>query len=374
MLRTVRFAVGFIPVALFCAGAAAQTVIRPPESTAGLNARWQWAAGEAVRRPAGCWVGYVIQKKMGRHSFIGRWDGDRDGRLPTLGEILGVPIPAGQTVPEGLGSGTTCEGSFTFGGSDSDSQVLKEIGILFHLPGGGRGKVDNAVVSNISLHVDLGGGEILWLGAGSQEESIDLLRSVYAQTSSEEARKTILLAAGCHTATDRVLGFLASVLTGSGESSLREEAAFWMGETNGSGAGALLEEAARHDRSESVREKAVFALSLLNDSAGTEALVRLASEKGDRDMRKNAAFWLGQRATRKAVASLHNIAMGDDDFDVEESALFALTQLPDNNGIDPLIAIARNHADPRIRKKAIFWLSQSDDPRALEAIEAIVRN
>jgi hypothetical protein len=376
MIRSIKIISLFLLATLVRGTSPSQTVLRPPESIREFTSRWNWAREEAIRWAFnnGYWVAYEIKKPMGRHSFIGSFHSDRKKNSPTLGDV--ISRPAGNeddfpTAQENLGN---IEGTFSFNDEKTDPVVIKEVAILFHYSGKGNGEIDEAVASNLSLHVDLYEDPIFWLGSADNGESIDLLTKAYSSAPLPAVRKKIIAAVANHPPSDKTFQFLKSILLGTEAESIREDAAFWLGESNDTQAIGLLEQTARQDRSEVVREKAVFAISQAADSGATESLIRLATREGDQEMRKKATFWLGQKAGRKAVASLRDMAMASDDVEIEKSALFALSQLPDNAGVEPLIGIARKHINREIRKQAIFWLSQCEDPRAIEAIIQMVRN
>jgi hypothetical protein len=356
--------------------ARSQNVFRPADSIRQLSSGWKWAQEEAAMRALdnGYWIAYAIKKPMGRHSFIGSYHSDRKRNAPTLGEVIGRSAGDEEQLTAPQENEGSFEGTFSFDNERPDPEVVKEVAILFHYSGHGIGEIDNAVVSNLSLHVDLAHDPLFWLDDAADGESIELLTTAYHSSALSEVRKKLVMAVAIHTPSDKSFQFLKSILLGTETGSIREEAAFWLGQSNDTKALALLEETARQDRSEDVREKAVFAISQMDDSAAVESLIRLATREGDQEMRKKATFWLGQKAGRKVVASLYDVAAGSDDLEVEKSALFALSQLPENTGVEPLISIAQKHANREIRKQAIFWLSQCDDPRAIEAITQIVRN
>lgn len=102
-------------------------------------------------------------------------------------------------------------------------------------------------------------------------------------------------------------------------------------------------------------------------------LIALARNDGNSDIRRNALFWLGQRAGEKAAAELRRAVDEDPEERVREHAVFAISQLPDERSVPMLIDLAKTHTSRGVRKKAMFWLAQKDDPRALDAIEAILQ-
>jgi hypothetical protein len=351
------------------------TVIRHTDTTSTLADRWAWATTGAGKRDDGngCWVGYSIVRRMGERSFIGSYYSDRRLNRPSLGELVtGMSVERPPDVPrDDFGS---MEGVMSFDEGNSPQRMVdKEVGLLFHVGARKGGEIDDLKVSNLSLHVDLGGDPLVWLGGAGYEESVTFLEGAFKRTESPEAKKEFMMAIGLHNESKRALEILKEVLLSSAGSDLREDAAFWIGQTNTDEARKILTETAWNDRSEDVREKCIFSVSQMEGDAGVDALIALAKGHRDGETRKHAAFWLGQKATEKAVGALKDVAFNDEDTEVQRNAMFALTQVDNGGGVDELIKIARTHPNPKIRKDAIFWLGQSEDPKALDVLVEIVK-
>ena len=92
------------------------------------------------------------------------------------------------------------------------------------------------------------------------------------------------------------------------------------------------------------------------------------------DVREQAAFWLGQSATREATAGLAEIVDADGSVEVQKAAVFALSQRDEPERIDTLIGVARTHANREVVRAAFFWLAESEDPRAIDFFEEVLRN
>ncbi len=356
----------------------AQPVVHCPDPALPLAARWTWALSEAKSGSADrCWIGYKIVKLMGEHSFTGSFSSDERQNRPTLCEVIGLgPCAHEETMGKSFYD-MNCSGTATE--SDGDRHpgriVPKEVGFLFEVSHASSGEpgVRRLKVSNLSLHVDLSAEPLIWLGGASDNESVMLLEQRFKDGGEVELQKSVLSAVGMHSPSDEVVRFLGEKLQGEDEPSLRETAAFWLGQTDSDEALRLLMKTAGSDRSEAVREHAVFAISQMDSSRSLDALVRLARGQGDRDVRRKAMFWLGQKASQKSISTLGEIAASSDDVDIQKQALFALTQIPDHGGIDQLISIAKTHPLPRVRKEAIFWLGESGDERALSALIDILK-
>ena len=58
-----------------------------------------------------------------------------------------------------------------------------------------------------------------------------------------------------------------------------------------------------------MRKQAVFALSQLDDGKGTPLLLRLLKETKDKEVRQQALFWLGQSDDPKAQDALEAVLL-----------------------------------------------------------------
>lgn len=357
----------------------AQPVIHYPGTEQKLHERWKWAAPEAERHAWNhpYWVGYSIEKLMGENSFTGSFYSDSRRNKPSLCEILAVgPCIQERAMSRSMHDVTMSEGTISFDDEKrSVKKIIKEIGILFEISNTSsmQESFNTIVMSNFSLHAETKNEPILWLGPADDSESITFLQTLYDRQQSEKIQLRIVETIGMHESSDMVIAFLSRVLQDAEQASVREESAFWLGQTNSDKVLKLLLTVAEKDKSKNVREKAVFAISEMEGDKGVESLISLAREGKDREVRSKAMFWLGQKASEKAIATLGEIAGNDEDTEIQKSALYALTQLPDDRGIESLINVATTHRNPRLRKEAIYWLGQSEDKRALDVLIDIVR-
>jgi HEAT repeat protein len=351
-------------------------VVRPPDGAAALQARFDWALGQAAKAGSGkaLWVGYSVEKLMSERSFIGSYDSRRFGLELTVADIL-----AGRKTPAAAGETGDVRSAAKAVLDDLEARrkperkVLKELGFFFKYEAGGKPALVEVGLANLDSRFDFEAAPLYWLGKGEAGESVPLIERLYAQAGNDEAREGLLAAAGCHDAPALAVPFLAKVLGGDGPVELRKNAAFWIGQQNDAKGLDILARAARADRSEEVREGAVFAISQVELPKAVDELIALAKGADKTDVRKQAVFWIGQLASEKAAPALEEFARKDGDIEIQEQAVFALSQLEGNQGVEPLIKLAKTHPDPRIRKKAIFWLGECDDPRALETLIAIIK-
>lgn len=352
---------------IWIGSAFSQDVVHLNDETKSLTERVASAHAEAHKKnfDRGYWIGYTIQRLMDQNTFIGTFYSSRNRNKPSLCEVVTGKSSLSDELPSMDDDGfTSSEGILSFDNVRA-KQVQKEVAILLHYDD--REAPDGAVVSNVALHVDLEGDPLIWIYEASDRQSIDFLSALFDKTEDQEAKEKLIMAVSMHQDTERSMTFLKRVLTDGKKSSFREEAAFWIGQTDRPEGLPLLVHAIDTDASPDVREKAVFSISQMNGEAATDALISLARSKRDEEIRNKAIFWLSQKATEKAVGALEDFA-DDENESVQKSAVFALSQLPDNAGIEPLIKLAQTHKSRRVRKEAIFWLGQSEDPRAVDVL------
>jgi hypothetical protein len=353
------------------AGSGKVTVTHAPDSISTLKAKWAWALESATNTKAnkGFYIGFSIRRMMGVNSFIGHWSSHRSEGEKTLNEIIyGVKI-AGPDSYWNKSVGETAR-IVLHRAKDKhkpEKKVAKDVAVLFRLrsPGSSFQEIE---VSNLSMTAHLEDGPLFWLGPAKNAESIPLLEDFYRREKDTDNKEDLLRAVAIHDDKARVFPFLKGVLTGNEPADLREDAAFWIGESQIPEAAKLLKNTALNDRSEDVREKAVFALYIHRSGEADDGLIYLAKNGKERNIRKKAIFWLGQKAVKRSAEILKDVVDNDKDTAVQKAAIFALSQLSGNKGVTSLIKIAKTHTSLAVRKKAIFWLSQSDDPRALDTI------
>jgi hypothetical protein len=313
---------------------------------------------------------------MGERSYIGSWNHDRSRSTePTIEEVLSGKKRLEPLMPRAERLSRTAREILDDLEMDraAEKKVWKDVAILLRYEGDGSKDPDKVEMSNFELNFDFQGLPLIWLGDASDDQSLTLLRGLYAGTKREETRKHVLAAVGIHNTPALVIPILESVLVSRDADELRKDAAFWIGQQDDPAALKVLRRAARTDRSCGVRKGAVFAISQVELEAAIDELIDLARTADNAGVRHEAVFWLGQRASKKAGAALVEFATKDGDSRVQEQAVFALSQLPENQGVEPLIKIARTHPNPHVRKKAVFWLGECHDPRALEALIAIIK-
>ncbi len=231
------------------------------------------------------------------------------------------------------------------------------------------GQTSQLKVVSPDCKLDAGGLRFVWINNVPAEASVAWLKTQVNSVHPDRALSAIAMHEGAvaDTALDE---FMAPTQT----ETIREKAAFWLGNSRGKHGIDVLKQVMANDPSGRVREKVVFALSESKEPEGIAAVIDAARNDKDPRVRGQALFWLAQKAGNKqAAAVIGTAATSDPNEQVKERAVFALSQLPQGEGVPMLIALARDNADPMVRKKAVFWLGQSKDPRALEFFAQVLK-
>jgi len=331
----------------------AQDVINYNGNEQTLAARWTWAVEKAGQTGLkNYWIVYTFQRLMPENSIIGPYyNGDKKGKK--LEQILypGRPVDYIESLKG--------EASMR-----SSKKVNKEVALLFDMSGD---QISDTDISTIDLYFKLQGKPLIWLGQFKEKESMNYISHIYKTAKSEDARETLITAAGMHSTVSESFTFLKDIIENDSNNDLRENAVFWIGQTENLQVIPYLKEIALSDRDDDVAEKAVFSIYNSDKNGALDAVIFLAQQARG-EIRKKAVFWIGQMAGKKALESLGDIVFSEEETDIQKQAVFALSQLDDNQGIPKLIKIAKTHPNPKIRKNAIFWLGESSDDRALDAL------
>ena len=252
-------------------------------------------------------------------------------------------------------------------------KVKKEVAVLFLFKPGLDKEPAKIRQSNMGLPFESNGEPIYWLGKTDENNSVLLLKGIFAAIKGDKTKRSLLSAIGCHSNSHQVIPFLAKVVNSDQPDTVRSKAAGELGDQDNPSAIDILLNTAKKDHSLDVRRKAVNALEDLDFPAAVDALIDIAKTANNTYIRQKAINTLGDVGSKKAADALNNIAFKDPDIDVQRKAVNAFEDLPHNEGVPYLINIAKTHSKPYIRKKALDCLSDIKDPRAFEAIKAIAK-
>jgi TolA-binding protein len=212
---------------------------------------------------------------------------------------------------------------------------------------------------------------VFWLGQSGGEAAAGALDSIL-RSSDDEAVQDKAIFALSQNSSPRALQSLRDYAMKAGASiKLREQAIFWLGQSNRGDNVEFLRSIYRTVRERELKDKIIFSIS---QGGGREAQRWLAEVAGDAnepiDARKSAIFWLSQSGA--ALPELFTLYDRMADREIREQLIFAYSQRRERGAVDKLVEIARSDPDRELRKKAIFWLGQSKDPRVPQIIEDIL--
>jgi hypothetical protein len=269
------------------------------------------------------------------------------------------------------------EGRFQNGSSTKDDTTA--LVVLARLTGG---VIDRVTFADVRCTVQAGTRTVYWIDDVRPPDSVTVLADVVRRAGKdvqqrseprhgpERARSGALavIALTDDPSSDRVLEELVAPEVSS---TVRRDAAFWLGAARGARGAQVIDRLSRTDGDEAFREHLTFVLTLTGD-AGMDRLIDLARHDASSRVRAQALFWVAQKAGERAVGTLAGAVDEDPDAEVRQRAVFAISQLPRDEGVPKLIALAGTHRDREVRKQAMFWLGQTGDARALAFFEQVL--
>ena len=227
-------------------------------------------------------------------------------------------------------------------------------------------------VCNLSYNYDLQGFPLVWLEIQDNRNSVNFLLSLYSNADELHTKKGLAAAIGSHTDQSEAASFLTKLISGSEDTELRKDAAFWLGMQNNSEALNVLKKVINSDDVLEVRKNAVWGIGYIQLPEALDELINIARHNSTNEPRKNAIYALGNKAVKKAEEALKEVIDNDPDIEIKKTAVYALANNSDNN-IPYLIKIAKTNPSIEVRKCAIYSLSNSEDERALEALIELTR-
>ena len=210
---------------------------------------------------------------------------------------------------------------------------------------------------------------VFWLGQSDDPEAVEFLVDL-ARGSSALAENAVFGLAQHHTPeANRALKAL--VTDQSVTAGVRENAIFWLGQSDDDGNVDFLRQAYRELDDPELKEKLIFSMSQMG---GDDEVTWLLAVAGDLDepteVRNNALFWAGQAdgAEDRLIAFYRDIT----DRDIKEQLIFVYSQADGDASLRQLMDIAGNETDHDLRENAIFWLGQSAAPEAMTFLEDLI--
>lgn len=360
-------------ICFVCLPLKAQSIVHYSGADDAIEAQWEWALQEGGNDTF--WIGYRIERLMGRRAFYGSF---RGGRIEKENSLYALIDEADNfdAVLNDIRLGWHYKGNraIRFHGDNKDEKrefILKEIGILIKYE---RGDLVEVQAGNMSMEFDLEGHTLFWLDRTNHENSITLLQEFVEQIADRDGQEDLVGLVGMHGKHPLVEQFAISILQNSAHPDLREQAAFVLGGQNTETALTALRNTIRNDESEDVQEHAIYALSQMSFPGAQDLLIELARNEPSKELRKKAIYGLGQIASRTALKFLEETIHDEGDAEVQNYAVHALAQFDPDTALPRLIKIANNHTHPKVRKSAIYMLGEIGNEEAVEALIEIVEN
>lgn len=259
------------------------------------------------------------------------------------------------------------ESNNNFRSSDGDHGTENSIDVLVRID---QGAIDNVRFAGSTCRLDAGGLSFTWLTGVNADDSVAWLASLV--TADRKHLEDEALSAIAMHQTAKATTALNTFASSANPPWLREKAGFWLGAGRGHEGYLALKKLAG-DPDPEFRKKVTFDLFVSHDEAAVDDLIHIAKSDDDTSVREQAIFWVGQKASKKAVATLKDVVENDPEVGVKKKAVFALSQLPKDEAVPELLHVAQTNPSPAVRKDAIFWLGQTHDPRALAYFEQILK-
>jgi hypothetical protein len=140
---------------------------------------------------------------------------------------------------------------------------------------------------------DVREGAVFWLSQVDSERALEALEEILTSSDEPDIQERAIFAVSQHESSRSTEILQGYAEQRSAPENLRENAIFWLGQSDGSGE--FLGELYLRVDSRELKEKIIFGLS--QGSHGGEAadrLMEIALNEPDRDLQRTALFWLGQ--------------------------------------------------------------------------------
>jgi HEAT repeat protein len=213
---------------------------------------------------------------------------------------------------------------------------------------------------------------VFWLSQVDNEEAVAALDSLLMESDDRAVQEKAIFALAQHES-HRSAEILRNYVRRSDvPEDLRENAIFWLGQSDSSENQQFLRDLYGEVQSEALKDKIIFSISQEEGAAAGDWLMAVALDQNESiERRKSALFWAGQR-DQMPTETLDELYGTLDNREMQEQVIFVLSQRDETEAVDALMNIARNETDRELRKKAIFWLGQSDDPRVPEFLLGLI--
>jgi hypothetical protein len=139
-----------------------------------------------------------------------------------------------------------------------------------------------------------------WLGNVRGQRGYEIVRRMVREDPSDKIREHCIFALHVSKVPE-ALNTLIELARADRNSHVRGQALFWLSQKAGDKASRAISDAIENDPETEVKKKAVFALSQLPKAEGIPKLIRVARTNRNKQVRQDAMFWLGQSNDPRAL-------------------------------------------------------------------------
>ncbi len=212
---------------------------------------------------------------------------------------------------------------------------------------------------------------MFWLSQVGTERAVAALDSILRTSTDRQMQEKAIFALSQVNKGRASAALRAYAERNDAPTELREQAIFWIGQSNNADNARYLQTLYGTLREKELKEKVIFSLSQMNSAENARFIMNIAlNESEDIEMRKQALFWAGQQGG--SITDLVALYAKMTNPEMKEQLIFVYSQRNEKPAVDKLVDIARSDPDREMRKKALFWLSQSNDPRVAEILQQII--
>lgn len=200
------------------------------------------------------------------------------------------------------GGGCRLESSRTFNVNDGKGEGGTGLHVLLRVA---SGRVERVRAYDDDCVLDAEGRLVVWLEGVAPAESVALLKGLLSDAGRPERfAEEALVALALHDAPEAVQALL-ELAKRHASREVRSGALFWLAQRAGDEARAAITRAIEEDPETEVKRHAVFALSEMKD--GVPLLIDLARRHKNPAVREQAFFWLGESEDPRALAFFEEI-------------------------------------------------------------------
>jgi HEAT repeat protein len=271
------------------------------------------------------------------------------------------------------GSMMSSGGTHVFVGTSNGVRVeTRDLGV-FLLREPGREAVTRMEVYNLRRAREYAGHAVYWAGRATNEESLNLLRSLAEPGQKPDVQERAALALALHDDA-RVAQMLKDLVRTSRAEGVRSTAVFWLGQ--GGGEIAYLAGLVRDGKEpDDLRRSAAHAIGASRDQEALSALQSLYATSLPQDVKRGVIHAVADNENKPAAyAFLLRVAQTDRDSESRQTAVHQLADAGGPAAVEDLVRIYGSEREMDVRRTVVHALAEIKDPRAEAKINEIARN